>query len=102
MAPSTVRGRRTGKSRRRRDIRYVVRLLFWAILIFETLWLAGFIVSTGSWLPPGLGGLGGRADQVRSLWTDRQEEKADQERIEDLLGTLGSRGASDEPPPPSR
>lgn len=102
MARSTGRGKRTARSRRRRVIRYLARLLFWAILILETLWLAGFIVSTGSWLPPGARGLTGHTDRVRSVWTDRREEKADQERIERLLESSGSRGASDEPPPPSR
>ncbi|MBN1868632.1 hypothetical protein JW916_15225 [Candidatus Sumerlaeota bacterium] len=77
----------------------VGRLLLWIVLIVETLWLGGFIWSTGSWIPPGLrGGLQGDgrgATPDRSAgWSQEKQDQLDELQIQQILQSEGAEGES--------
>ena len=81
------------------------RVLFWALLVVETLWLAAFILSDRSLVPsladrwlarPGTGAQRWNPAQERKL--EAREEEAAELGVEKILAEKGSRGAAGPPP----
>jgi hypothetical protein len=78
------------------------RLFFWTILLVETIWLAGFIWSTGSWIPAGLTGQHPvtALDQT-PVWNQTKQDSLDELQIQKLLQREGSQGQSPTAPSPA-
>lgn len=99
-----------GRSRRGASNRSVwPQALLWALLAIETAWLALFMLSAGSPLPPQadrwLARPGKPADAVSAAQQNRlatQEDQATELELKHLLAKKGSQGAAGPPPPPAK
>ena len=99
--------RRTGRGRRAPAARQVwPRVLLWALLAIETIWLGAFMLSNGSPLPPlaerwlarpGAGPSGRSPAQERRL--EARQDEATELELRHLLATKGSQGPVESPPP---
>ena len=99
--------RRTGRGRRASATRRVwPQALLWALLAVETLWLAAFMLSDGSPLPPLAERWLARPGTRPGGWTPAQERRLETRQDETtelqlrrLLATKGSQGPAESPAP---
>lgn len=88
-----------GRRRRRRPAWPLGRILLWAVLIVQGLWIAGFVWSTGGLVPPGLS-LGGRSAEGEAGWTREKQSELQELEIQKMIHEKGSQGDSPSPPSP--
>jgi hypothetical protein len=87
--------RNASRSKRRSTFR-IGRLLFWTVLIVETLWLVAFVRATGSILPPTPKNVPAPTANalISALPTESpiESEQSDEIRIQEMLKQKGSKG----------
>lgn len=91
--------RKPVRKRRASRRQFPFQAMLWALLLIETLWLAAFVWSTGSFVPQGLslGPLQTSASEQPG-WNPEKQRTLEDLQIQKMLAVQGSRGNSEKAP----